>query len=165
MQKKHLFALLELFMLLVVFVPLSYAQSDVDTQALLNALAPRNEMPYLLIDILLYAIFILGMITMFLVPDKQLLPGLLMVAVVGTSVISKIAVSEPRTIFSPCDLPVLGINTFMFVIPLIVAGMVRARGKTPAALAPGILTGLVGGGHFFLFWALLQRGCASTQAL
>ncbi|HEX2621877.1 MAG TPA: hypothetical protein VHL11_17090, partial [Phototrophicaceae bacterium] len=71
--------------------------------------------------------------------------------VIGMVVIAKLE------IFDPLELGTLALNVGIFVIPLIVAGMLRGRGKTPKALMPAILTGMLGGGYFFLFWALVQR--------
>lgn len=138
---------------LVVLVPSVQAQtSDFDIQDVIRQLGPSNTMPDLLFDILRYAIFIIGFITLMLVPEKQLMPSLMMTGVIGMVILAKLE------IFSPIELPTLVLNIGIFVIPLVVAGMLRGRGKTPTALAPAILTGLLGGGYFFLFWALVQRG-------
>jgi hypothetical protein len=153
MISKRILAFLALFFVSALLVPSVQAQTtDIDFQQILARLGPANTMPELLFDIMRYLIFILGFITLILVPDKQLLASLLMTAVVGMVVIAKL------DIFPPTDLPTLALNCGIFVIPLIVAGMLRGRGKTPRALAPAILTGLLGGGYFFLFWALAQRG-------
>ncbi len=101
---------------------------------------------------MIYGIFFIGLLTMFLVPDKQLLPQMLMVLVCGLAVFAKVDV------FGPTEFPIFIINVGMFVVPFIVAGMVRGKHKTAAAAFPAILTGMLGGGYFFLFWALMQRG-------
>lgn len=154
MKNKSLILLFLLLLASSALAPTVYAQStpDFNFQDIINALGPRNTMPELLFDILLYAIFGIGFVTMLLIPDKQLMPSLLMIAVLGLTVIAKL------DIFDPTELIVLALNVGIFVIPLIVAGMLRARpGKMPAALWPAILTGLVGGGYFFIFWAMAQR--------
>jgi hypothetical protein len=52
----------------------------------------------------------------------------------------------------------LALNCGLFVIPFIVAGMLRGRNRMARAVFPALLVGLLGGGYFFLFWALAQRG-------
>lgn len=141
-----------LMMAALVLVPASQAQvQDLNLQDVISRLAPASGGNELIFDILRYLIFFVGFITMMLVPDKQLTPSLLMVAVIGMAILSKL------NVFRPDDLASLGLNCGMFVIPLIVAGLLRGRGKTPRALLPAILTGMLGGGYFFLYWALVQR--------
>lgn len=153
MSIKRFLTFLALSFALVLLVPTLQAQpSEINLQEVIARLGPANTMPDLLFDILRYLIFILAFITLILVPDKQLLASLLVTAVLGMVVLAKLE------IFSPIELPTLALNVGIFVIPLIVAGMLRGRGKTPRALVPAILTGLLGGGYFFLFWALMQRG-------
>jgi FtsH-binding integral membrane protein len=138
-------------LLLLAITPVAYAQTrQIDTDQILKALGPRNGMPYILFDILLYGIFFIGFIAMMLVPDKQLSPSILMIGVLGCAIVAKV------NVFRPTDLPMLGINATMFVIPLIVAGMLRGRGKTPKALGPAIFTGILGGIYFFAFWFFEQ---------
>lgn len=150
---KRFLAFLALFFLSVMLVPSVQAQpTDINFQEILARLGPANSMPTLLFDLMRYLIFILAFITLLLVPDKQLLASLLTTAVLGMVVLAKLE------IFTPVELPTLALNVGIFVIPLIVAGMLRGRGKTPRALIPAVLTGLLGGGYFFLFWALEQRG-------
>lgn len=142
-------------LLMLSFTSVLHAQDlQVDPQQLLALLGPRsgNE---LIFDIMLYITFAIGFITMVLVPDKQLLPSLIMIAVLGLVIVAKL---DYLTLLEPTDLPVLAINVGIFVFPLIVAGMVRSRKGTPRAMWPAVLTGLAGGGYFFLFWALAQRG-------
>jgi hypothetical protein len=155
--------LLLLFIILsFTVVPTAYAQQqfDITFQDVINALGPRSGQG-LLWDIFLYAIFFLGLITMLLIPDKQLLASLLNIGVVALAVISKLLVGYPpgNPFISATDFPVLIFNAGMFVIPFIVAGLQRAvKGKPSKATIPAILMGLLGGGYFFLFWALEQRG-------
>ena len=157
-----------LFCLALLFiVPNALAQSgDLEFGDILDALGPRDG-DELLWDILLYLIFFTSIVTMFLVPDKQLSASLLNFTVIFLAVISKLLVSTaPDAAISPCDLPVLGINAGMFALPLIMAGMVRnANSKkvgSPAAMMTGIATGFMGGAYFFLFWAMAQQDCAAT---
>jgi len=125
---------------------------------ILSRLAPRRGTE-LILDLLLYTIFGIGFVTMILVPDKQLMPSLFMLGVIMAALIAKLQYMS----IDRCDLITLGLNIFMFAIPMLVAGMVRARaGKTPKALWPAILTGLVGGAYFFMFWFTAQRTCEFT---
>jgi len=142
--------------LLLTFMTVStaYAQSvSIDFNQILARLGPRTGTD-LLFDILLYTIFGLGFVTMLLVPDKQLLASMIMVLVLFMAVLAKIE------LFGPTDFAVFVINVGMWVLPWIVAGMVRAPHRykrvSPKAMLPGILTGILGAGYFFLFWALKQ---------
>lgn len=145
-------------LLLLVAAPVAYAQGNLpDANELLALLGPRTNrgFNYVLLDIILYALFFMGFITMVLVPDKQLLPSLMMIAVLGLVIIAKL--DYVGGLLDPKELPVLGINVAIFVLPLMVAGMVRSRIGTPKAMIPALITGFIGGGYFFLFWALVQR--------
>lgn len=154
-----------LFLALFFIVPNALAQNrDINTDEIIAAIGPRTGNA-LILDIFLYLIFFFCIINMFLIPDKQLTPALLNFAVLFFAVISKLLVSADvndfNAIIQPCDLPTLGINAAMFAFPLVMAGMVRTKkvGSHPA-LYTGIITGLLGGSYFFLFWALAQRtGC------
>jgi len=147
-------------LLLMVSVPPAFAQAaeDIELSDIIDALAPR-EGDLLLVDILLYLIFVVGMVTSFLIPDKQMFPSLLIFMVLGLTVIAKLLIGDHTSaILDPCDLPVLAINVSIFVVPLIVAGMLRnVKGKPPKARIPAVIVGLAGGGYFFLFWAFEQR--------
>ncbi len=136
-------------------------------------LGPRQGQD-LLFDIMLYLIFFLGLINSLLIPDKQLFQTMLNVSVVAVAILSKLLVGgvlyDPfdssvgllRT-FPPCDFPVLIMNVWMFVIPLIVAGMLRAvKGKKTNAVPISIIMGLLGGAYFFLFWATKQQQCSAA---
>lgn len=142
-------------LLMMAFAPVIHAQGDlqVDPQQLLALLGPRSGQA-LIFDILLYVIFALGFVTMILVPDKQLLPSLIMIAVLALTLVAKL---DYLTLLEPTNIGVLAINVGIFVLPLVVAGMVRSRKGTPRAMWPAVLTGLAGGGYFFIFWALAQR--------
>ncbi len=113
-------------------------------------LKPRSGQG-LLWDLMLYAIFFLGLVTTILIPDKQFIVTVVMAVVLVMAVVAKLQV------FKPGDFGTLVLNIGMFVLPLISAGMVRQRSGTARAVAPAALTGLLGGAYFFLFWALEQR--------
>ncbi len=153
MTKRFLILLIAIFAG-ALLVPTLSAQGtiDIDFQEIIRRLGPSSGFPAILFDIMRYLIFIFAFITMLLVPDKQLLASLLMTAVLGIVIVVKL------NIFSPVELATLALNCALFVIPFIVAGMLRGRGRTPRAIYPALITGLLGGGYFFLFWALAQRG-------
>jgi hypothetical protein len=142
-------------LLVFVVMPVAAQASLPSGQEILARLAPRRGTD-LLLDLLLYTIFGIGFLTMILVPDKQLFPSVLMLGVIMAALIAKLQYVS----INVCDLATFGINVFMFAIPMLVAGMVRARaGKTPKALWPAVLTGLLGGLYFFAFWAIYQQRC------
>jgi hypothetical protein len=152
---------LYLVLLLLTFavVPAAHAQTElppIDMNEVLRRLGP-GQGQQLLWDIMLYAIFFMALITSFLVPDKQLLATLAITAVMAMAVIAKLQYVNIPVNKTPDNLIILAVNAGMFTFPLIVAGMVRARCGTPKAMAPAVLTGLLGGGYFFLYWALVLR--------
>lgn len=157
MKSKYLFIILLLIFASLIAVPTASAQQDLDFNDIVDALGPRdgNE---LIFDLLLYAIFFMGMVNMLLIPEKQLFPAMLNFTVIGLAVISKLLVGdEPDSTIKPDDFATLLLNAGMFVLPLITAGMVRSRFGTPKAMMTCAITGLLGGGYFFVFWALAQR--------
>lgn len=100
---------------------------------------------------ILYALFALSFITIFVVPDKQANLGYMMIIVMLASVLVKIQ------FFYICGLVTLVLNVSMMVIPLLVGGMSRGvPGKPATSMSLGIITGILGGVYFFLFWAQVQ---------
>ena len=159
--------LLGVCLLFVVSPALAQQRSieDVNFDDIVDALGPRNGQA-LLFDIMLYIIFILGVINSALIPDKQLFVAILNFTVIGLTVVSKLLIDVandggvfyPSAILEPGDFAVLPINVGIFVIPLIMAGMLRSvKGKPSKALFPCLLMGLLGGAYFFIFWATEQR--------
>ena len=139
-----------------VVMPVMAQPSLPSGQQILARLAPRTGTD-LILDLMLYTLFGIGFISMILVPDKQMLPSILMLGVIMAALIAKLQYVG----INVCDLATFAVNVFMFAIPMLVAGMVRGRsGKTPKALWPAVLTGLIGGMYFFMFWALYQQSCA-----
>jgi hypothetical protein len=128
---------------------------EVNVQEILFLLGPSSG--NLVWTILLYLIFFLSLITMFVMPDKNLIPTLLVGGVLMCTVIAKLSVSTTRNpIFEPAEFGMYIINIVPFVFPFISAGMVRAK-KKGTVVPPLILTGLIGGVYFFMFWFLEQR--------
>jgi hypothetical protein len=106
---------------------------------------------------LLYFIFFFALITMLVMPDKNLVPTLLIAAVLIAAVVAKLSLSARPPIIRSDDFLMYVLNVSTFVFPLLVAGLVRAKKKgrvVPAA----IMTSLFGGVYFFMFWFLVQRG-------
>ena len=149
-QKRVVILVLLTFMVLSL-APVAHAQDvpNIPFSEIPARLLPQSDT--MLWDILLYLIFFLALITSFLVPDKQMLPTLIITLVMGMAVVDKLH------IFPPGHFATLVLNAGIFVLPLIVAGMVRARQGTPKAMAPAALTGILGGIYFFLYWAIEQR--------
>ena len=111
-------------------------------------------------SIFLYVIFFFALITLFLMPDKNMVPTLLVAGVLLFAIVGKLSVA---TIFRPNQgAPIIGkldfgmfvINVGMFVFPLIAVGMARSRKSK--ATAPAVITALTGGTYFFLFWFIVQ---------
>lgn len=156
MRSKHMIMLMVVlvFTLLSVSVVSAQPPQEFDINQVLDALKPRSG-TNLLLDLLLYGIFGLGFYAMLMVPDKQLLPSLLMVGVIGASVLAKL------DFFPPTDFATFIINVTLFVGPIFVATMVRDpsnRGRRPKAMVPAGITGLLGGLYFLMFWLFKQSG-------
>lgn len=159
MTRKHLIIAMLYMLLSLTLVPSAFAQSttDIEFSDIVDALGPRTGTD-LILDIFLYLIFFFGLINMFLISDKQLLPTMLNFTVMGLAIVSKLLVGREPGIEATA-FAVLVLNVGIFVIPLIMAGMLRAnKGKAPPAMPSSILMGLLGGGYFFMFWFFEQRG-------
>jgi hypothetical protein len=108
-------------------------------------------------NILLYFIFFFALITMIVMPDKNLIATLLIAAVLLITVVVKLSLSARPPIIRSDDFMMYVFNVTTFVFPLLVAGIVRAKKKgrvVPAALA----TSFFGAIYFFMFWFFVQRG-------
>ncbi len=120
--------------------------NNLDIQDILNKLLPKGAT--LGYDIMIYLIFFLALIAMFMQSDKQLVTTLMLAGTAGLAVIAKLGVFEPR------DFGSLIINAGMLVLPLITAGITKAKKSVPLA----VLGGIMGGVYFFAFWLFEQRG-------
>ncbi|MBL8156199.1 MAG: hypothetical protein JNM70_18615 [Anaerolineae bacterium] len=116
-------------------------------QDILARLGPRGGTE-LLYDILLYAIFLLNVIGMFMQSDKQLVPTLMLGGAAALAVVAKL------NIFNPLAFGSLAVNAGIFVLPLLTAGITKAK----KSLGLVILAGILGGVYFFFFWLVSQRG-------
>lgn len=123
-------------------------QINLNPQEIVARLSPRTNGVYLVYDILLYIIFVLALIVMFMQSDKQLVPTILAGLVGALAVIAKL------NVFDPLAFGALVINAGIFVFPIIVAGITKAKKSQPLAVIAGVL----GGVYFFMFWFISQRG-------
>jgi hypothetical protein len=169
MSRNRIVLLILFGMCLLFMVSPTLAQQrsieDVRFEDIIDALGPRDGQA-LLFDIMLYTIFILGLVNSVLIPDKQLFVSILNYTVLGVALASKLLIDAandggavyPSAILEPGDFAVLPMNVILFVFPLIMAGMLRSvKGKRSNALFPCLIMGLIGGAYFFIFWATEQR--------
>jgi hypothetical protein len=123
------------------------AQKALTFQDIVSKLLPRGGIEFVY-DLFLYVIFFLAVIAMFMQSDKQTFPTILMAAVAAFAVIAKLNVLTPKAFGT------LIINIGMGVIPLIVAGITKAKKSQPLV----IIGGVVGMVYFIMFWLISQRG-------
>lgn len=108
-------------------------------------------------SLFLYVIFFLALITLFQVPDKNMVPTLLIAGVLMAALVVKLNIGSDYELMGEKDFGPFVLNAAMLSLPLIAAGMTRKtkQKKNPAPFA--ILTALTAGLFFFLYWALVQR--------
>lgn len=130
---------------------------EVDFQRIVELLSPGSGQ-VLIWSIFLYIIFFFGVLTLLTIPDKNMLPTLLVATVVLFAIVAKLSVSgtQREAIIKTHDFGMFVINVGMFVFPLIAVGMVRAR-KSRATF-PALITSLTAVVYFFLYWLVAQRG-------
>jgi len=130
-------------------------------EQVLSYLLPTPQ--FMIFDILLYIIFFLALLAVFTMPDKNMIPTLLIAAVLMAVIVAKLSTAA---IVKPGD-PILGkkdfgmyaINVAMLVLPLIAVGMTRKpKSNSVVRSTPfAILAGLMGAVYFFMFWLVHQR--------
>ena len=134
---------------------------NINTNEILNyfSLSPAGGLANAtLFSIILYILFALAVIVLVIMPDKNLLPTLLIAGVLLAVVIAKLITAGANIGgFRPREFGVLIINVIPFLFPMLVAGMVRTRKRSNPVVPLGILMGFFGGVYFFLFWFFLQR--------
>lgn len=110
-------------------------------------------------SIFLYIIFFIALFTLFTMPDKNMVPTLLIATVLLCAVVAKISLASNDPIFEQREFGMMIINIATGVLPFIVAGMVR-RGKTRqvTAIPLAIITGIAGSIYALLFLLFIQRG-------
>ena len=129
---------------------------DIDFQEVLYLLGPGTGQT-LIWSIFLYIIFIFGVLTLITIPNKNMIPTLLLAGVLLFAIVGKLSVTArpAEAIIRPNDFGMFVINVGMFVFPLIAVGMIRARKSR--ATAPALVTAFTGAVYFFLYWLLVQR--------
>ena len=115
-------------------------------QQILSHLAPRGGIN-LLYDIVLYIVFIMDLILMFGQSDKQTIPTIMAGGAAALAVIAKLDVFTPRSFGS------LIVNAGMFVLPLLVVGISKAKKVQPLGVISAVFSAL----YFFAFWFFSQR--------
>ena len=111
-------------------------------------------------SIFLYLIFFFALIMLFTMPDKNMLPTLLVATTLLFAIVAKLSVSATsvrggRPIIGNKDFGMFVINVGMVVFPLIAVGMTRARKNK--AVAPGLAVSLIAAVYFFMFWLIAQH--------
>ncbi|KXK22901.1 MAG: hypothetical protein UZ15_CFX003000791 [Chloroflexi bacterium OLB15] len=130
---------------------------NVNVQEILVLLGPGSG--DLVWNIMIYAVFFLALISLLLMPDKNLLPTLLVAGVMFAAVVAKLSLSVgfgQRPILKECEFGMLIINIVMFIFPLLAAGILRAKKKAKVVI-PLILCAITGFLFFFLYWLLVQN--------
>ncbi len=111
-------------------------------------------------SIFLYVIFFFALITLLLMPNKNMVPTLLIATVLLFAIVAKLSVSSgnirgSQPIIRSKDFGMLVINAGMFLFPLIAIGTTRARKNR--TVFPAVMTSLAAGVYFFLFWLVAQH--------
>jgi hypothetical protein len=129
---------------------------DIDFQEIIALLGPGTGQT-LIWSIFLYIIFFFGLITLLTIPDKNMIPTLLLASVLLFAIVGKLSVTASfnDAIIKPKDFGMFVINVGMFVFPLIAVGMIRARKSR--ATAPALITAFAGAVYFFLYWMIAQQ--------
>lgn len=128
---------------------------DLDSILDLLALGTGLDMVW---SIFLYIVFFLALITLFTMPDKNMIPTLLIAVVLLCAVVAKISLASSDPIFREREFGMMIVNVAIGVLPFITAGMVR-RSKTRRVTAQplAILTGIFGTIYFVMFLIFIQR--------
>lgn len=129
---------------------------DIDFQEIIALLGPGTGQT-LIWSIFLYIIFFFGLVTLLTIPDKNMVPTLLLAGVLLFAIVGKLSVTASfnDAIIKPKDFGMFVINVGMFVFPLIAVGMIRARKSR--ATAPALITAFAGAVYFFLYWMIAQQ--------
>jgi hypothetical protein len=129
-----------------------------EVSLILQALVPRTNPPtVLIVDILLYLMFFLNLAAFFMQDDKQITATMLMGLVLLANIVGKLSTyyvgrRNPIEYFDVNHLTMLIVNSAIFVIPIIVAGMSKAKKPKPLA----VISGVIGGFYFGMFWFFFQ---------
>lgn len=127
---------------------------EIDFQEILRIIGPGSGRD-IIWSVFLYVIFFFALFTLFTIPDKNMVPTLLMASVLLFAIVAKLSLSTRPPLLARKEFGMMVINVGMFIFPLISAGLVRARKNRTGA--PAIITALIAGTYFFIFWLLEQR--------
>lgn len=130
---------------------------SVNFDGILEALNPlAGDTITVILNILLYLVFILSLIAFFMQDEKQIEATILVGLTMAAAVIGKLSTATANNIdmLEPTHLTMLIVNAGIFVIPLIVTGMSKAKKSKPLT----IIAGVIGGFYFFMYWFFLQSG-------
>ena len=119
---------------------------QVTLQEVLAHLAPRSGVN-LIYDIILYLVFVLDLVLMFGQSDKQTITTVMAGGAAALAVIAKLDVFRPREFGS------LIVNAGMFVLPLLVVGISKAKKVQPLGVISAVFSAI----YFFAFWFFAQR--------
>jgi uncharacterized MnhB-related membrane protein len=128
--------------------------NNIQLSDILALLGPSTGNP--IWNILLYIIFFCALVAMLAMPDKNLLPTLLIAGVMFAAVVAKLSTSANPPILESAEFGMLIINVIMFVFPLLAAGLLRAKKKSRVVI-PAILCAVFGFVYFFMFWLTEMR--------
>lgn len=109
-------------------------------------------------SIFLYIIFFFALVSLLLTPDKNMVPTLLIAAVLVFAIVAKISLASNDPILNRREFGMLVINIMMGMLPFIAAGTTRVRNRTAKSVPPAIFTGIIGTVYFMMFWLFVQRG-------
>lgn len=109
-------------------------------------------------NIALYLVFILALVMLMIMPDKNLPSTLLIAFVLLATIIVKLSLAGGAIVpaLRPREFLILILNISMCLFPILVAGMVRTRKRSNPVIPLGILTGIIGGINAFAFWFVAQ---------
>jgi len=125
----------------------------IDPQQILQLLGPRTGVG-LLFDIILYLIFILGIIGLFMQSDKQLIATLLVAGALLATVLAKLQFFDNQLVLGIYGFGALIINALLLITTALAAGITKAKRSRPILVIMAILAAV----YFFLYWALTQSG-------
>jgi hypothetical protein len=111
----------------------------------------------LVVDLLLYIMFFLNLVAFFMQDDKQIMATMLMGLSLLAVVVAKMSTAfigrrPPVEYFDENHLVMLIVNCAIFVIPIIVAGMSKAKKPKPIM----VISGVIGAFYFGMFWFFFQ---------
>ncbi len=137
---------------------------DINPQEIMALLGPGTGGD-IIWSIFLYLIFFFALLALFFMPDKNMIPTLLIATVLLFTIIAKLSIAATNTnqtpILRPGEFGMFVVNAGMFAFPFIAIGMtrvtgVRKRGANRAS-APSLMAGLLSGVYFFAFWFFYQQ--------